>query len=426
MSHILFVTPYYPPEVGAPQARISETAVGLARRGHHVTVLTTLPNYPSGVVQPEYRAGKRRREVLDGVHVVRVWSYIRPNRGFLGRLLSQLSFGCMAGLLGARASGRPDVIIVESPPLFDAFAGRFLAWRKRCPYIFTVADIWPESAVQLGALHNRLAIWLAEQLEWSTYQHASAIWAVTAGIRQTLVVRGCPPERVFLLPNGVDTTTFRPQDKVRARAELAWDKRFTVVYAGTMGLAQGLGTLLDAAQALQGQPDIRLVMVGDGAARSDLMAEASRRELHNVTFLAPQPHERMPLVLAGADACLVALRKVPLFQGALPSKMYEAMACSRPIVLAVDGEARRLAADEAGAAMYVEPEDPSGLSQAIIALRDHPDMAMQMGDRGRALVEARFDRNMLTTSLETRLAALVTRDQAPARSRKVPVITVDK
>jgi colanic acid biosynthesis glycosyl transferase WcaI len=414
MSHILFVTPYYPPEVGAPQARIRETATRLVKRGHRVTVLTTLPNYPSGVVSAEYRGGARRREVLDGVSIIRVWSYISPNKGFLRRILAQLSFGCLAAFLGARAVGRPDMIIVESPPLFDAITGRLLAWRKHCPYIFTVADIWPESAIQLGVLRNRMAIWLAERLEWSTYRRAGAVWAVTDGIRQTLIRRGLPAERVFLLPNGVDTTRFRPLPKAQARTELNWDDRFTVLYAGTIGLAHGLGTLLDAAEQLRDHPDIRLVLVGDGAAKADLIAETRRRELENITFLETQPHDRMPVVIAGADACLVSLRKVPLFEGALPSKMYEAMACARPILLAVDGEARRLVEQEAGAALYVEPENPTALATAILRLYTQPDFAQQLGQKGRTFAEAHFNRDQLTAALEAHIAAMLAQDQAPA------------
>src|SRR5579859_5834577 len=158
MAHILFVTPYYPPEVGAAQVRISETARRLVRRGHHVTVLTTYPNYPSGKVPPEYHKRKIYGETSDGVEIIRVWSYISPNKGFLRRILSQLSFGCLSPLLGWNAIEHPDVIIVESPPLFDAIAARMLAWGKRCPFIFIVSDLWPESAVQLGMLRNRVLI----------------------------------------------------------------------------------------------------------------------------------------------------------------------------------------------------------------------------------------------------------------------------
>jgi colanic acid biosynthesis glycosyl transferase WcaI len=242
MARILFVAAYYPAEIGAAQTHNRETAVPLARRGHDVTVLTTLPNYPTGVVPEAYRHRRRRRETIDGVKVVRVWSYTRANKGFLRRIVAMLSFGCLADFLGARAVGRRHVIVVVSPPLFSAIAGRVLAWRKRCPYVFNVHDLWPESAVQLGALHNRAMIRLSQWLEWSTYRHAAAIWAVTAGIRETLIRRGLPDRKVFMLPIGVDTAQFAPMSRDDARACLGWDDRFTVLYAGTVGLAHGVHT----------------------------------------------------------------------------------------------------------------------------------------------------------------------------------------
>ncbi len=421
MANIVFLTPYYPPEVGAAQTRISETAVRLVKRGHQVTVLTALPNYPKGKVFPEYRGRARRREIIDGVSVARVWSYISPHKGFLHRILSYLSFGCLSPFFGARAVGRPDVIVVESPPLFDAIGGRLLARMKRCPYVFIVADIWPESAIQLGVLRNRLLIRLSEWLEWSTYRRARAVWAVTAGIRQTLVQRGLPEEKVFLLPNGVDTEKFQPASQAQARAELGWGPGFILLYAGTIGLAQGLTTMLDAAEQLRKYPDIRLVLVGEGASKAELVAEAQRRELTNVTFLSSQPHDRMPLILAAADACLVSLRKLPLFKGALPSKLYEVMACARPMVLAVDGEARELIAQQAGAAVYVEPGDGKALAQAVLQLRDQPELARQLGQRGRAFVKAHFDRDQLVATLEEHLLALLGKRQEKVQT-PLPVL----
>ncbi len=215
MAHILFITPYYPPEITPPAIRISDTTMRLARLGHQVTVLTTFPNFPTGVIPPEYRGCLLRYEVRDGVNIVRVWSYVSPNKGFLRRLLAQLSFACLAPFLGWKGVSQPDVIIVESPPLFDAIAGRILAWCKHCPYIFTVADLWPESAVQLGMLRNKTLIRLAEWLEWSTYQRAGAVWALTEGIRDVLIKRGLPPEQVFTVTNGVDTTKFHPLPKAQ-------------------------------------------------------------------------------------------------------------------------------------------------------------------------------------------------------------------
>jgi len=423
VTHILFVTPYYPPEKGAAQVRISETARYLANRGYGVTVLTTVPNYPSGVVPPEYRGRVIRQELCDGIRIVRVWSYISPNKGFLRRILAQLSFGCLAPLLGGKAVGHPDVIIVESPPLFDAIAGRILARLKHCPFIFTVSDLWPESAVQLGMLRNRILIRLAEWLECSTYQRASAVWAVTEGIRNVLIQRRLSPERVFLVTNGVDTTKFRPLPKAQARSELGWDDRFTVLYAGTHGLAHGLTTLLDAAEQIRDRDDMRFVLVGDGATKGDLMADAQKRNLENVTFLDPQSHERMPLLLAAADVCLVSLRKLPLFEGALPSKMYEIMACARPIMLAVEGEARRLAEQEACAAIYVEPENAAALASAILYLHEHPEMDQLLGQRGRAFVEARFDRGQLTIALEAQINKLIGKVMETAMPLEVTAVS---
>jgi len=407
MAHILFITPYFPPEKAAPAVRLSETAKLLTRRGYRVTVLTTVPNYPTGIVPLEYRGHLVQQEMLEGVHVVRVWSYTTPNKGFLKRIVAHLSFGCLAPLLGSKAVGRPDVIVVESPPLFDAIAARLLAWHRRCPFIFLVSDLWPESAIQLGMLRNRLLIRLAEWVEWSTYQRASSVWAVTEGIRRSLLQRGLSPERVFLLTNGVDTMKFRPMPQGEARAELGWDNRYTVLYAGTHGLAQGLETVLTAAERLKGHADIRMVLVGDGAEKADLIIQARERGLKNVTFLDPHPHERMPLLLASADICLVPLKKVPLFEGALPSKMYEAMACARPIVLGVEGEARRMVEQEAGAALAVEPENAEALVSAILYLRQYPEEAAALGRRGRTFVEKHFDREQLTKELEKHIAKLL-------------------
>ncbi len=407
MAHILYISPYYPPEKGVAAVCVSEFATRLVKRGYEVTVLTTVPNNPTGIVPPEYRGRVLQQEIRDGVRVVRVWSYVAPNKGFFRRILAQFSFACLAPLIGGKAVGRPDVIIVESPPLFDAIAGRMLAWLKHCPFIFTVSDIWPEAAVQLGTLRNRVLIRLAEWLEWSTYQRASVVWVVSEGFRKSLIQRGLPPERMFLLTNGADTAKFRPLPRVQARGELGWDDRFTVLYAGSLGLSHGLTTVLDAAEQVRDCDDIRFVFVGEGGEKADLIAEARRRNLTNVTFLDPVPHDQVPKLLAAANVCLVYARSVPSFKGMLPIKMFEAMACARPILLSVDGDARRLAEQEAGAAIYVEPENATALASAVLNLREHPDLTKTLGQRGRAYVEARFDYDQLAAELGMRIAELL-------------------
>jgi len=411
MAHILFVTPYYPPEKGAAQVRISENAKRLVKRGHQVTILTTVPNYPTGKVPKEYRRGILQHEMIEGVRIIRVWTYITEHKGFLRRILAQLSFGCLAPLIGSRAVGNPDVIIVQSPPLFDAIAGRLLSRIKRCPFIFMVSDLWPESGIQLNAIRSRLLIRIAKWLEWSTYQRASLVWALSQGIQTILIQRGLSPEHVFLLTNGADTTKFCPLQKVYARAELGWDNKFTILYAGTHGVSHGLTTVLDAAEQMQDRTEMHFLFVGDGSEKAGLMKQARSRKIRNVSFLDALPYDHMPLALAAADICLVLMRKVPLFEGRLPLKMFEVMASGRPILLGVDGEARQLAEQEAGAALYIEPENEEELKAAIIYLQEHPEEAEAMGQRGRAYVEARFDRDQLAAELDARIAALLEKER---------------
>ncbi len=402
MSHILFITYYYPPEKGAAMVRISETAKRLVKLGHQVTVLTTVPNYPTGIVPPEYRGRIFQEEMRDGVRVVRVWNYINSNTTFLRRILPHISFNLLAPLIGGRAVGHPDVIIACSLPLFNAIASRLLSWWKRCPYIFWVADLWPETPIQLGILRNRLIIRLSQWLEWSAYEHASIVWVVAEGVRNDLIKRGFPSERTFLGINGVDTALFRPlpQTPRQARMELAWNDRFTVLYAGTHGVVHGLMTILDAADQLGDRTDIQFIFIGDGAQKAYLIEQACEHNLKNITFLDAQPHEKMPLIYAAADICLVPARKAQVLKGFLPAKLFEIMSCGRPILLGVDGEARQLAEQEAGAALFVEPENPTALVTAILHLKEHPDIAESLGKQGRAFAEVNFDRDQLVRAIE--------------------------
>lgn len=406
MSHILFISPYYPPENGAAPACVGETCVRLVKLGHQVTVLTTMPNYPTGIVLPEYRGRLLQEEMRDGVRVVRVWSWVSPNKSFLHRIKWYISFALLAPLLGGKAVRRPDVIIVQSPPIFDAITVRLLAWWKRCPFIFMVSDPWPDAPIQLGVLRNPVLIWLSRRLEWSTYRRASLVWVVAEWVRDSLIQRGLPPEQVFLLPNGVDTRKFRPLPQAQARVELGWDSRFTVLYVGTHGVTHGLMTILNAAEQLQDHDEIRFVLVGEGSDKAYLVAQAQERGLTNITFMDVVPHSLVPTLLAAGDVCLAHIRRVPGGLGIIPIKMYEAMACARPVVLAVDGDARRMA-EEAGAAIYVDPENAGALASAILHLYEHPDLAATLGPKGRAYVEARFDYDRLTAALGARVATLL-------------------
>lgn len=429
MARILFVTPYYPPEVGAAHTYISETARSLVRHGHDVTVLTALPNYPLGVVHPEYRRGKNRREVRDGVKVVRIPHYVAPNRGFLRRTLSQFSFGITAALLGGRAVHRPDVVIAISPPLFTVIGGRALAWRKRSPFIFNVSDLWPEAAIQIGVLRNPLAIRLSEAIEQWGYRGAKAIWTVTPGVGKALVeLRHVPPEKVFVVPIGANTDLLRPLPQEECRQRLGLDQRFTIVHCGTIGLNQYFGTLIDAVDQLREDPDLHVVFVGDGATKESLAQEVQRRGLgHLITFAGLQPREDIPYFIGASDACYCALQQVPLFEGTMPMKAYEAISCGRPLIVAAEGDARRTFVEDAQAALYAEPGNVEALVAAIRRLRQDQALREQLGHQGRAYVEAHFDRERLTSTAEGYIldvidqyrhrAAPSFKDGVPIRSR---------
>ncbi|MEB3237022.1 MAG: glycosyltransferase family 4 protein [Candidatus Sericytochromatia bacterium] len=400
---ILFLTPYYPPEVGAPQTRQHELAVRLVQDGHEVEVLTCWPNYPSGVVQDGYRDKLFKWEEREGVRVYRTWMYATPNRGFLRRVLAQLSFAGAAILSGVRM-GPADVVVVESPPLFDGLAGAWLAWRRKARMVFNVADLWPESVVALGAVRNRVLIGLAEALEEWCYRRAWRILAVTRGIERTLRTRGW--SKVRFLPNGVDLARFAGADGRRVRARMGWDDDAVVVlYAGTLGMSQALDKALEAAGMLEDLPAFRLVLMGDGAEREALLAAAGP----NVRILPPVPRDEVPEWLAAADVLFISLKDIPLFNGAVPSKTYEAMAAGRPIVMAARGEAPALL-EEAGGGVVVPPEDPVALAAAWRRLVEDPGLRRTLGGKAEAIIRARYDR----AALSRRFAAIMAGDDPDA------------
>lgn len=401
---ILFLTPYFPPEVGAPQTRLYELSVRLARRGHEVTILTGFPNYPSGVIPCEYRGKYRQDETMDGVRVVRTWLYATPNRGFVRRILNHLSYMASAIVTGLTL-GKTDVLFVESPPLFDGIAGFVLSKLKRAPMVFNVADLWPQSAVELGILNNPLAIKIAETLEVFIYRQSAAIAAVTRGIERNLLDRGF--EQTFFFPNGVDVKRFLPELTGEGfRAAHGLDGKFIVLYAGTHGISQGLDVMVEAARLLQDHPEIMFLLIGDGAAKPGLMRLAAG--LPNIRFLDSLPKSEMPEAVAAANVYAISLKDLPLFRGAVPSKTYEAMACAKPIVLSASGEAVDLL-NEAEAGIAVPPENPAALADAVRELLKDPEGTRRYGEGGRRMVESRYDRELLTDRFEAKLTELAAR-----------------
>jgi glycosyltransferase involved in cell wall biosynthesis len=405
---ILYLSQYFPPEIGATQTRAYEMARHLASSGHKVTVLTEVPNHPSGIIPPEYRGRLYERTKMEGIEVIRVWVKASPEKTFKTRMLFYITYmigAALAGLLLARE--RYDIIYATSPPLFVGGAALALSYTRRIPLVFEVRDLWPESAVALGEMSHSRAVALAGKLEETCYNRARCVVVVTEGIRQRLMERGFGA-KLALIPNGANTDLFRrdPQAGAALRAELGLSEQFLVVYAGIHGVAQGLETVLDTARQFRAVPDVHFLFVGEGPKKGELLDLRNRLKLDNVTMLTERARTEMPAFLSAADLALVPLRKLELFEGAVPSKMFDAWACGCPVLLSIDGEARRLM-KTAQAGVFVEPENVTQMTQAILQLKNDPDRLRSYGENGRRFVEANYSRQRLALRLEELLLEIV-------------------
>jgi len=394
---VTFLTHYFPPEVGPAQTRLHELAKRLIAAGETVTVVTGFPNYPAGEIFPGYRGKRLMEDSYDGIRVLRTWVFATRSRGFIGRLLNYFSFPVFS-LLAVRKLGPTDIIYVQSPPLFTGLAALWFSRLKRAPYIFNVSDIWPQSAVELGVLRNRVAIRLAEWLERHIYRRASRITVPTPGILERLVARGVPREKIFLLTNGVDTAAYNvtsPDRELAQRLGLNGHKVF--MYAGLHGLAQGLDVILEAAK-LTRNPDVLYVLVGDGADKAALVAKAQAEGISNVRFLPIQPTSTLPALLNLVYATVIPLRRLDLFKAALPSKLFDSMAAGRPIVAPLWGEAAALV-EAAACGLVVEPEDARAVQEAVEKLAADPALAQKLGEQGRRYVVEHFNRDDIAKRL---------------------------
>jgi glycosyltransferase involved in cell wall biosynthesis len=387
------LTQYYPPEIGAPQVRLPELAKRLKQRGHEVTVLTAMPNYPTGHLYPGYR-GLYRREVRDGIPVLRAAIFPTKSVSMVPRMSNYLSFMASSFLIGLFKLPRLDYLVTESPPLFLGITGHLLARLKGSRWLFNVSDLWPDSAVRLGVLRKRLNYRLARRLEAYLYRVS---WLVTGQSRETLdSIRGRFPDvNVRHLSNGVDVTSFAPERRsAEARRLLVPGPEPCVValYAGLHGIAQGLEQILHAAAALRDLECLRFILVGDGPEKEKLIRLAREKQLTNVRFLDPVAPASVPALVASADIGLVPLKvRLP---GAIPSKLYETMACGLPSVLVAEGEPAQIV-EESGAGLVVRPGDAAGLEQALRRLCADAALRRRLGENGRRIACDRFDRNLI-------------------------------
>jgi colanic acid biosynthesis glycosyl transferase WcaI len=394
---ILYISQYFPPEMGAPAARAAELTQHWANAGHNVTVLTGFPNHPTGVVPREYRKQFRKlvsREQVGAVNVVRTWLLPFPNRRAHERILNYSSFAVSAALTGLALS-RPDVVIATSPQLLVGLSGWWLTQWKRVPFVFEVRDLWPESlaAVGLGRTTSLLYRSLRKTAD-VLYRRADRIVVVTPAFEEHLIEHWrVPRQKISVIENGVETHLFAPGTEAGLRKQLGVENKFVVSYIGTMGMAHALETIIDTATILQStNPGISFVVIGEGAEKQRLITQARQRNLANIQFLDQRPREQVPAYIRASDACLVPLKKTELFKTVIPSKMLEFMSCARPVILGVDGQARAIL-EEARAGIPVEPENSSALANAIRSLAANDETAHELGQNGRDYVVRKFSRS---------------------------------
>ena len=400
---ILILTQYYPPETGAPQNRLSGLAMQLQKSGVDVTILTAMPNYPAMKIHNGYEGKFFVRENVNTVRVFRSWIYVSRERTVFKRLVNYFSFVITSFMVSFRIKGKFDFVFCESPPLFLGISGWLIAKFKSARFIFNVSDLWPESAEKLGIITNSFFLSLAGRLERFLYRQSFLITGQTQGIVQNISSR-FPHKQVHWLPNGIDEEQFQNINYESVRGELGFSENdFIVVYAGIIGHAQGLEVILEAAKQVSANTNIKFLLVGDGPEREGLQKLKQNRGLSNVVFHDGVSKNKILNIIYSCSASVIPLKKLDLFKGAIPSKIFECLALQKPVLLGVDGEAKELFIDEAKAGIYFEPENADGLASGILTLVNSPEQCKELGANGREYVLNKFGRKKITADFLSRL-----------------------
>jgi len=403
---ILFLTQYFPPEVGAPQNRIKGLAKKFLELKNKIFVLTAMPNYPKGKIFSEYKHKIFYIENIEGIKIYRTWIYAKKTKNFFLRLLNYFSFTISSLVFGIFLP-KSDIIIVESPPLFLGITGFLLSKIKKAKFVFNISDLWPESAVKLNVLHNKLLIKLAYKLEMFLYKKADLISCQTKGILKNIQQRGIDKEKLILITNGIDTNQLYPMKK-----DKKWIKKFKITnefvigYVGNHGLAQNLETIILAAEILKDFKKIKFIFVGDGPDKERLQNLVKIKKLKNVAMFPIQEKKYIPHILSTMDVCIVCLKNLDLFKGAIPSKMLEYMACGKPILLGVKGEAENIL-KKAKAGVVFKPENYKDLSKKILYLYNHKNLLKEFGKNANIYVRKNFNRDIIAKRFINRLNNLV-------------------
>lgn len=398
--HILFLTDNFPPEFNAPASRTFEHAREWTKLGHQVTIITCAPNFPEGKLFKGYKNKLWQSEDLDGIRVIRVWSYMTANEGFTLRILDYISF-MFSSFLASLFVRKPDVIVGTSPQFFTVVAAWAASAIKGKPFMFELRDIWPESIREVGAMQAGGVLDFLEKVELFLYSRAAAVVSVTHSFKQNLIARGVEPDKIHVITNGVDSSCFKPMRKNSTLAsKLDVEGCLVAGYVGTHGMAHGLDTLLDAAKILQDDKKtqhIRILFVGHGAVRKNLIDRARDMGLENVIFHTAVPRDILPAYWSLIDVAIIPLRRTKLFKTVIPSKIFECMGMGIPIILGVEGEAAEIIHDT-GVGITIEPENHLQLADHLKLLSSKPELLREMSAAG---VESAplYDRTVLARSM---------------------------
>lgn len=387
LIHQAFVSP---DEAGG--TRHYEFARRLVQNGHQFTIVASTLSYLTGNKTVNSQ-GLVSEQMIDGICVLRAYTYPALHRSFFWRVVSFLSFMITSVWAGFR-SGPVDVVIGTSPPIFQAVSAWFIAFLRRRPFLLEIRDLWPEFAIDLGVLTNPLLIAMSRWLEKFLYKRATHLLVNSPAYRDYLLNKGVPATKISLIPNGVDPNMFDPDERGTAvRQEYQLQDKFVAIYAGALGIANDIGVILQAAKIVkEKEPAIHIMLVGDGKERANLEKLASELNLTNVTFVGSRPKIEMKKFLAAADAGLATLQNIPMFRTTYPNKVFDYMAAGRPVILGIDGVIRDVL-EKAKAGIFVPPGDAVALANALLKLCNQPELGRNMGQSGRDYVIKHFDRN---------------------------------
>lgn len=392
---ILFLTDNFPPEVNAPASRTYDHVCEWKKAGHEITVITCAPNFPKGKVYDGYKNKLYQTEMMDGIKVIRVWSYIAANKGFLKRTLDFISFSVTSFLAGLFQ--KADIIIATSPQFFTALSGRTLSFFKRTPWIMEVRDLWPESIKTVGAMKDNAFIRYFEWEEKCCYQSARKIVVVTDSFKRTLIGRGIPAEKIEVVKNGANRELFKPLPKDEALIkELGLEGKKVIGYIGTHGMAHKLDFIFHCAKNLQDK-NYHLLFIGSGAEKDNLLKLKDELGLNNVTMLDSVPKTEVSRYISILDLSLINLRKSDLFKTVIPSKIFENAGMEIPIIMGVQGEAQEII-EHYGAGLCFEPENEKDFNVKLSALLDDENLYKKCKEGCRNL-SIDFDRKKLARNM---------------------------